>query len=143
MVKKAVFCLLLLLNTALYGYWDEDTGGLETDGFNEKKLEDALSDQDSYLEYTAMVFIRLYQKNISGKSGAECVFYPSCSRFSFYAVNSLGFFEGIILTAGRLQRCHLFAAQAGYEIDYERNLFVDKVEENIIFPHDFRGRGEK
>jgi len=37
----------------------------------------------------------------------------------------------------------LFAAQAGYEIDYERNLFVDKVEENIIFPHDFRGRGEK
>jgi len=133
----------LFLSSVLCAFWDEDAADKEYDSFNEEKLENALLNQDSYLEYTALVFIRFYQKNISGKSGAQCVFYPSCSRFSFFAINNFGLLEGVILTAGRLQRCHLFAAEGGYKIDYEKNLFVDNVEENIIFSSCSAGKGEK
>ncbi|MBY0551922.1 MAG: membrane protein insertion efficiency factor YidD [Candidatus Obscuribacterales bacterium] len=37
---------------------------------------------------------------------ASCRFYPSCSSYSYTAIETHGIFKGIVLTIGRLLRCH-------------------------------------
>ena len=54
--------------------------------------------------------IRAYQKIISPFFGPTCRYYPSCSQFAVTAVTTHGAFKGILLAAGRILRCHPWAA---------------------------------
>ncbi len=54
--------------------------------------------------------IRAYQKFISPLFGPTCRYYPSCSQFGATAVTTHGAFKGILLAAGRILRCHPWAA---------------------------------
>jgi hypothetical protein len=50
-----------------------------------------------------------YHLVLSSQDSANCVFSPSCSRFSQKAIGSCGFLEGALLTLDRLLRDHPLA----------------------------------
>jgi putative component of membrane protein insertase Oxa1/YidC/SpoIIIJ protein YidD len=49
--------------------------------------------------------LSFYQRVLSPIIAADCVYSPSCSRFSREAINSKGLIKGILLSADRLTRC--------------------------------------
>ncbi|NEX63596.1 membrane protein insertion efficiency factor YidD [Noviherbaspirillum galbum] len=50
--------------------------------------------------------LKAYQYSISPFLGANCRFYPSCSRYAMDAVNEHGAARGSLLAAKRLCKCH-------------------------------------
>lgn len=54
--------------------------------------------------------IRVYQKFISPLFGPTCRYYPSCSQYAARAITTHGAVKGILLSAGRILRCHPWAA---------------------------------
>jgi len=55
--------------------------------------------------------IALYQRNLSRSS---CQYYPSCSRYTYAAIDKFGALKGLILGAERLTRCFYIADQSQY-----------------------------
>ena len=49
-----------------------------------------------------------YKRVLSPIFGRHCGYTPTCSMYSYDAINKYGAFIGIILTAGRLLRCNPF-----------------------------------
>lgn len=62
----------------------------------------------------ALLLIRLYQRTISRIFPPSCRFHPSCSQYSYEAIERYGFFRGIGLGIKRLSRCHPFH-EGGYD----------------------------
>jgi putative membrane protein insertion efficiency factor len=60
------------------------------------------------MKYVAMALIRLYQLTLSPLLPPSCRFEPSCSRYSYDAINRFGFFKGGWLSVKRVSRCHPF-----------------------------------
>jgi putative membrane protein insertion efficiency factor len=56
----------------------------------------------------ALFLIRCYQVLISPLLGGHCRFYPSCSRYTYQAINKHGVLKGIFLGGKRLLKCHPF-----------------------------------
>jgi len=57
-----------------------------------------------------IVPIRAYQKFVSPLLGPRCRYYPSCSQYGVRAITTHGAGKGILLAAGRILRCHPWAA---------------------------------
>jgi uncharacterized protein len=53
-----------------------------------------------------LFLIRFYQKLISPMLPASCRFYPSCSEYTYQAVEKYGFIHGGWLGLRRVSRCH-------------------------------------
>ena len=62
----------------------------------------------------ALGVIRLYQAAISPHFPPSCRYYPSCSEYTFAAVEKYGLMHGSMLAIKRLLRCHPFHA-GGYD----------------------------
>lgn len=58
--------------------------------------------------------IKLYKKCISPLKSPCCRFRPSCSSYAIEAFETRGFFSALLLTVGRILRCHPFA-KGGYD----------------------------
>ncbi len=132
-MKHACFLLLVLLLTgsALNAYWDGEWDITPVnDRYSPEALNKALAGETSVPKILALGLIRLYQLTLSGKTGGECNFYPSCSRYGFTAVKKFGAIKGSIMAIDRIMRCNWYAYTAGYPIDYEHGLLSDSVESN-------------
>ncbi|MFA7209339.1 MAG: membrane protein insertion efficiency factor YidD [Parcubacteria group bacterium] len=61
-----------------------------------------------------LLFIRIYQKTISLDHGIfsrfsntlGCRFHPTCSEYTYQAVERFGIFKGVWLGSKRVLRCH-------------------------------------
>lgn len=53
-----------------------------------------------------IALIRIYQKVLSPVLGAQCRFYPTCSRYAVEALQRHGAARGSWLAVRRLSRCH-------------------------------------
>jgi len=51
----------------------------------------------------------LYKRTLSPIIGNHCAYTPTCSMYSYDALEKYGVIRGIILTIGRLLRCTPFA----------------------------------
>ena len=54
----------------------------------------------------AMVSVTLYQRAISPHLPSACRYIPTCSDYSYQAMESHGVLKGSWLTLKRLARCH-------------------------------------
>ena len=54
----------------------------------------------------ALWLIEFYQRWISPGLPPSCRFYPSCSRYTYGAIERFGLWRGLILGAHRVCRCH-------------------------------------
>jgi hypothetical protein len=55
-----------------------------------------------------LALIRFYQKWISPGLPSACRFYPSCSEYTFQAIEKHGVLKGGWLGVRRIGRCHPF-----------------------------------
>lgn len=66
----------------------------------------------------ALGLIRLYQKTLSPDHGPwkrpGCIYEPSCSEYTYQAIEKYGIIKGIFLGAKRIGRCHPWA-KGGYD----------------------------
>ena len=62
----------------------------------------------------ALATIRLYQMTLSKLFTGSCRYYPSCSHYTYEAVERYGLLRGSWMGGKRILRCHPFAA-GGYD----------------------------
>jgi putative membrane protein insertion efficiency factor len=55
-----------------------------------------------------LLMIRFYQWAISPLLGSNCRFYPTCSRYTYEAIEIHGVLKGIYLGFRRILKCHPF-----------------------------------
>jgi hypothetical protein len=60
------------------------------------------------MKYLALGLIRLYQITLAPLLPPSCRFEPTCSRYTYQAIDRFGFLKGGWLGAKRLARCHPF-----------------------------------
>ncbi|NLI96866.1 MAG: membrane protein insertion efficiency factor YidD [Synergistaceae bacterium] len=62
----------------------------------------------------ALSLIRFYQRFLSPLLGRNCRFSPTCSAYTFEAIERYGFLRGIVLGTHRILRCGPWCA-GGYD----------------------------
>jgi hypothetical protein len=61
-----------------------------------------------------LVLIRGYQMTLSRILGGSCRYYPSCSHYTYEAVERYGWARGSWMGIRRIARCHPFS-KGGYD----------------------------
>jgi len=56
----------------------------------------------------ALAMVRFYQKGISPMLPPSCRYFPSCSEYTYQAIEKYGVLRGGWLGLRRLSRCHPF-----------------------------------
>jgi uncharacterized protein len=56
----------------------------------------------------ALILIRFYQMSLSPLWGSNCRFYPTCSQYTYQAIEVHGVLRGSWLGAKRILRCNPF-----------------------------------
>lgn len=60
------------------------------------------------MKQIALFLIRCYQLLFSPLLGRHCRFYPTCSVYTYEAIEKHGLIKGIFLGTKRLLKCHPF-----------------------------------
>jgi putative membrane protein insertion efficiency factor len=62
-----------------------------------------------------LMALRFYKAYLSILFAGQCRFVPSCSQYSYEAVERFGLVRGLWLTLKRLLRCHPFSGKFGFD----------------------------
>jgi uncharacterized protein len=62
-----------------------------------------------------LMALRFYKAYLSMLFAGQCRFVPSCSQYSYEAVERFGLARGSWLTLKRLLRCHPFSGRFGFD----------------------------
>ena len=54
----------------------------------------------------ALKLIKLYQRTVSRYNAPACRFIPTCSQYTYEAIEKFGCLKGIFLGVKRIARCH-------------------------------------
>ncbi len=57
----------------------------------------------------ARVLLRFYKKYISNAISATCIYTPTCSSYTYQAIEKYGFFVGCVKGGLRILRCNPLA----------------------------------
>ncbi|KLO20805.1 membrane protein insertion efficiency factor [Marinitoga sp. 1197] len=71
-------------------------------------------------------FIKFYKKSISPYKPSKCIYYPTCSTYTYEAIEKFGAFKGMYLGILRILRCHPFH-QGGIDPVPERFSFIPQI----------------
>lgn len=84
---------------------------------------------DNILNKPFTLLLLFYKSVLSEQLSSDCAFSPSCSSFSFKAIQEFGFIKGLFLTADRLTRCNGNANldSAPHLIDNNKNAKVNDI----------------
>ena len=64
--------------------------------------------------WLAIALVKLYQKTLSRLWPNVCIYSPSCSHYTVFAIRNRGLAIGILMGTWRILRCHPFA-KGGYD----------------------------
>lgn len=73
----------------------------------------------------ALVLIRFYQRGISPMLGGNCRFTPTCSQYTYEAIQIHGFLKGTFLGVKRILKCNPFHS-IGYDPVPEKKVKYSK-----------------
>jgi putative membrane protein insertion efficiency factor len=62
------------------------------------------------MKKTVLFLIKIYRVTLSPFLGRHCRFEPTCSLYTYSAIEKYGFWKGVWLGMRRLLRCHPFHA---------------------------------
>jgi putative membrane protein insertion efficiency factor len=65
--------------------------------------------------HAALFAIRFYKANLSVWFGGSCRFQPTCSQYTYEAIERFGALRGSWLGLKRLLRCHPFSVRFGLD----------------------------
>ena len=68
----------------------------------------------------ALVLISAYRSMISPYMHKSCRYLPTCSEYTYEAIDKFGVFKGVWLGMKRLARCHPFHAVSYDPVPVER-----------------------
>ncbi|GEM_PF-457845 len=129
-----ILFLILLATPSVFAYWEcEWEEEKKQDIYSSEKLDAILMEETSIVKINFLLLIRFYQKGLSEKNPADCNFYPSCSRYGYYAIKKYGGLKGTLMALDRIIRCNPWAYTANYPVDYEHQKLSDIVEKNDTF----------
>lgn len=60
------------------------------------------------MKHIALFLIRAYRVVLSPLLGQHCRFYPTCSVYTYEAIEKFGFRKGTFLGLKRICKCHPF-----------------------------------
>ncbi len=66
------------------------------------------------LKYLGLVPIRIYKLTLSRVLPPSCIYTPTCSVYTYEAIDKYGLLRGCWMGAKRILRCHPFH-QGGYD----------------------------
>lgn len=66
------------------------------------------------MKYVFMILIRAYQTVLSPLLAPSCRFIPSCSEYSYEALQKYGALKGSLMSIWRIMRCNPFN-KGGYD----------------------------
>src|ERR1700730_16644354 len=69
----------------------------------------------SLLVRTALLALRFYKAYLSLLFAGNCRFHPTCSQYTYEAIERFGVLRGIWLGIKRLGRCHPLSRKFGYD----------------------------
>lgn len=107
--KYRFFILLIIFS---FGYANAQYNSLAR--FKQEQLEKesaVTSESIKKKKGIGNFLLSLYQGHISAIIAADCLYVPSCSRYSRQAINNYGLVKGVLLTADRLTRCAAFCGK--------------------------------
>ena len=58
------------------------------------------------MRFLVLKIIRVYQKYLSPLLGPSCRFHPTCSEYTFQAIETYGVFKGGVLAIKRILKCN-------------------------------------
>jgi len=58
------------------------------------------------MRFLVLRIIRVYQKYLSPLLGPSCRFHPTCSEYTFQAIETYGVFKGGVLAIKRILKCN-------------------------------------
>jgi len=93
---------------------EEEPGAASRPQEPEKALPLAMPGLMAWPRRLALALIRFYQNAISPRTPPTCFFYPTCSHYTYQAIERFGFWRGTWLGFCRVCRCHPFA-RGGYD----------------------------
>jgi putative membrane protein insertion efficiency factor len=62
----------------------------------------------------ALAFIRVYKRFISPMLPPSCIYHPTCSQYTYEAIEKYGVLKGVGLGLWRIVRCNPFM-RGGYD----------------------------
>ncbi len=68
----------------------------------------------------------MYQKHISSRTPPQCRFYPTCSNYTYTAIERFGAFRGTLMGIWRILRCNPFNP-GGYDPVPEKKEKKEKI----------------
>ena len=69
----------------------------------------------SYPVRAALLALRFYKTYLSLLFAGNCRFHPTCSQYTYEAIERFGVTRGVWLGIKRLARCHPFSRRFGYD----------------------------
>lgn len=64
---------------------------------------------NNFIKRTFLALISFYQRYISPVLGSNCRYYPTCSHYTYEAVERYGPLRGLWMGLRRIARCHPWA----------------------------------
>ncbi|MEM7533533.1 MAG: membrane protein insertion efficiency factor YidD [Chloroflexota bacterium] len=68
----------------------------------------------SLVDRFGLGLIRFYQRFISPQLGSNCRYYPTCSHYTYEAIEKYGILSGVWMGIRRVLRCHPWH-EGGYD----------------------------
>jgi len=74
----------------------------------------------------ALLLIRFYQRGISPMLGKNCRFIPTCSQYTYEAIQIHGFLKGTFLGIKRILKCNPFHPMMYDPVPQKKNRLIMK-----------------
>ncbi len=66
------------------------------------------------MKIVTLGLIRFYQRFLSPLTGSNCRFHPTCSQYTYDAIEKYGVVKGVAMGGKRIVRCHPWSP-GGYD----------------------------